>query len=579
MRSRFLGPDPLEQQVEQMLARLAQHQPPREIETAQVDVKEEPGRRDRRSSVVAGGTTNEKAALYLAREMACMANTPGGGAIILGVADDGTRIGTHLDPGQLRHRIFELTDRRLTVTIRRTNLEDTPLLVLTAAEAIEPIRFEGRIRWRVGSNCVEIDSTTWYDRHIHVRRIDWSAMPSGHTLSDIDPIAVLTAKNYLREFGRNDTHLADASNTDLIRRLGLTDHDGQLTNAGSLLFVSTPDVGIDYMRREVPGSDSTNRVRGSKALLIQIAEVERACEAANRIRHVDEGFVHRQLRAIPQRAVRESIVNGVTHRDWLSPQPTLVEHIGDRLIVTSPGGFIGDVSPTNIITHPPEPRYRSLAEAMAKLHLAERQGIGVDRMTVDMLAYGRPAPVFSEINGPYVRVSLDGGDPDKEVVRFVSGMPRIHQSNVEMMLTIEHLTRKGWADASSVAPTLQRSPTESVAALERVSAITSNGEPAITAVAGVPSNLKRAYRLSDHSRRLLGHRIRHLHGAAQRDDLILDWARRRGRVSSTEIADLCSISTTYAGKLLRGLATDGLLIASRSQRVGRGFHYLPSPDL
>lgn len=96
MTLQFLGPDPLEQQIAEALRRLADGQRPALIETAQVDVKEEPGRR-RGRSVVPGLETNEDAAAYLAGEMACMANTSGGGAVIVGIADDGERIGTNLD--------------------------------------------------------------------------------------------------------------------------------------------------------------------------------------------------------------------------------------------------------------------------------------------------------------------------------------------------------------------------------------------------------------------------------------------------------------------------------------------------
>lgn len=67
--------------------------------------------------------------------------------------------------------------------------------------------------------------------------------------------------------------------------------------------------------------------------------------------------------------------------------------------MTSSGGFIGGITPSNIITHPAVPRYRSLAEAMASLWLGEREGIGVDRMVRDMLAIGRPEPGISEIAG------------------------------------------------------------------------------------------------------------------------------------------------------------------------------------
>jgi ATP-dependent DNA helicase RecG len=76
-------------------------------------VKEEPGRRGAGGKIVPGGDRNDPAARYLAGEMSCMANSPGGGAIILGVADDGTRIGTDLDGEWLRHRIWQLTDGKL----------------------------------------------------------------------------------------------------------------------------------------------------------------------------------------------------------------------------------------------------------------------------------------------------------------------------------------------------------------------------------------------------------------------------------------------------------------------------------
>src|SRR5699024_4649715 len=133
-------------------------------------------------------------------------------------------------------------------------------------------------------------------------------------------------------------------------------------------------------------------------------------------------------------AVREAIVNGVTHRDWLSPLPTTVEHTGDTLTVTSPGGFIGGIGPTNIITHPAVARYQSLAEAMASLRLAEREGVGVDRMVRDMLASGHPEPDISEIPGPYVRVVLVGGDPEVEVLGLLTHLEPTTRSDVDALL-------------------------------------------------------------------------------------------------------------------------------------------------
>ena len=165
--------------------------------------------------------------------MACLANTPGGGAIVLGVADDGVRIGTSLEPEWLRYRIWQLTEQRLTVAVREVDLGGTRLLVLMTHEAIEPIRFAGRLLWRVEDNCVEIDPTTWHAGKLQRSGFDWSAQPSGHTFDDVRATAIDLARRYLMAGGDEASlDLAAASDQDLIRRLHLVGGDGTLTNAG-----------------------------------------------------------------------------------------------------------------------------------------------------------------------------------------------------------------------------------------------------------------------------------------------------------------------------------------------------------
>jgi ATP-dependent DNA helicase RecG len=281
----FLGPDPVAAKVEATLARLAAGELPKHIEIAQVDIKEEPGRRGPGGEIREGTSENEQAARYLAGEISCFANTPHGGAIIVGVGDDGVRIGTSLDGEWLRHRIWELTSRQLTITVREALLDGARLLILTTHEAIEPIRYAGKIRWRLDDNCVEIDPTSWHSDKLRRSGVDWAAQPSGHTLESVSAVAADVARRYLTVAAdagdESARHLAEASTQDLLRRLHLVDGEGRLTNAGSLLFVGTPDVGIDYTRRDYPGGDSSSRVRSSRPLLEQIfGEGERGRQPA-----------------------------------------------------------------------------------------------------------------------------------------------------------------------------------------------------------------------------------------------------------------------------------------------------------
>ena len=576
-----LGRDPIDGLVEQALHRLARGETPRGIETERLDVKEEPGRRGPGGTVSPGERTSDEAADFLAAELACMANTPGGGALIVGVADDGARIGTSLDPGWVRHRIWERTSGQLTIAARAEHLDGCRILILTSVEALAPVTYRGKLRWRVGTHCVEVDPVAWQARMLERLGFDWSDEPSGHTLDDVSPVACEVARAYLREPDGDDAGagLAGATDADLLRRLNLVKDSRRLTNAGSLLFVETPWPAVDYIRRDVPGGDSTLRVRGAGPLLAQVQKVEQAGELANRVTHAAEGFARNRIRAIPPRTLREAIVNGIVHRDWRLPLPTTIEHVGDALTVTSPGGFVGGVNPANIITHPAVPRYRSLSEAMAALGLAEREGIGVDRMVRDMLAIGRPAPVISEIDGPYVRVVLLGGAPDEATAALVAALVPRGAGNIESLLLIEHLIQHGWVDAVSAIPVLQRSsPTETAAAIRRLAdARMEPGEPVpvIAEVRGIPAHPPEAFRLSDAARSRLSRRGAHLRTPGGREALMLDWSRRRGRVSTTEAADLTGLSAVSAGRLLTGLARAGHLKGNRAVRRGRGYHYVP----
>jgi ATP-dependent DNA helicase RecG len=67
--------------------------------------------------------------------------------------------------------------------------------------------------------------------------------------------------------------------------------------------------------------------------------------------------------------------------------------------------------------------------------------------------------------------------------------------------------------------------------------------------------------------------------AEARRRVIVDYARGRGRVSSTEIVDLLGITVVQAGRILTELTTEELVRPSRPNRAGRGLYYLPTTDV
>ena len=147
-------------------------------------------------------------------------------------------------------------------------VDECRLLILTCIEALAPVRYGGKLRWRVGTNCVEVDPVVWQSRMLERIGFDWSDQPSGQTLDDVSPTAIEVARRYLREANGDDSDTglpATPPTPTSSGGLNLVKGSRELTNAGSLLFVATPWPGVDYIRRDMPGGRQHASHRGRRA--------------------------------------------------------------------------------------------------------------------------------------------------------------------------------------------------------------------------------------------------------------------------------------------------------------------------
>jgi ATP-dependent DNA helicase RecG len=508
-----------------------------------------------------------------------MANTPGGGALVVGVDDHGALLGAELDAEWLRHRIYELTDRRLTVDVREVSLRGVQLLVVLAPQAIEPVRWNGRVTWRVDDHCVEIDASTWHGSQRLRQQFDWSAQATNLHESAVRDAAVGVVRQLLADSGDPAAaELAEAPTSDLLRRLNAVTGDGMLTNAAVLVFVGRPEPALDYLHRRDAGGDADFRVRReSRSVIEQLAEVFTVAQANNPIRHLDAGLAVGQVRRLPERALREAIVNGLAHREWGIAAPTVVEHIGDTLRVTSPGGFVVGITPDNIITHPSTSRNGALTRMLAAVGVAEQQGIGVDRMVGDMLRLGLPAPAIREHGGPGVVTTLVGQAVPDSWIRWLRRFddPAV-QRDLRLLMIVDALVGRGWIDMPRAARLLQVSDEEALDSLNRMAGIRFEGGAALRDVEGTPTDSATAYvlrhrplaRLLEFDRDAGWH-----HDRPARKALALDYAKARGRISTTELGSLVNAAPTNVGGILRSLEDEGLLEPSRTVRRGAGFYY------
>lgn len=92
----------------------------------------------------------------------------------------------------------------------------------------------------------------------------------------------------------------------------------------------------------------------------------------------------------------EGFMNSIVHRDYTIEGMVSVDFDSGKMVITNPGVFYGGVTADNIGIHQPRHRNKALAKLLMNFHLVDRAGMGVKRMGLGSLKYGRNFPSFRE---------------------------------------------------------------------------------------------------------------------------------------------------------------------------------------
>ena len=539
-------------------------------ETASVDFKEEAGRRSRSGELEPGRPENPVAATKLADEVACFANSPGGGALVVGVDDKtGELLGTELDLEWLRHRIYQAVD--VAPDIVEERLAGQRLLILYVPESPEPVEnTSGALRWRVGEHCVPVDRAAWWTRRRERDGSDPLAVPSDVGL---DVVPATTVARVRELVGADRTE----SDQHLFHRIGATDTHGRLTSAAEILLAPARHTLLELTVLDVVGGDVLNRIApdAQLPLLDQIATVEQACAVVNSHLTLPEGFAHEQVRRVPASAVREAILNGVVHRDWDTQRPTEVRWVeaDSTLTVRSPGGFTGGVTENNVLTHR-HPRHPALADLFRTIALVEKQGLGVDRMYAAMMTLGHRPPRVMELPGPYVVTELVGGAPYLPTVNlFRRVRPEARQRDVRIVVLMDALLRRPFVTDAVAAEVLQTDVLSARGALEAARQSTIGGESLVRKfkdvwVFGAAAFVAaRGAQDVDRAVPLMAYA-----GSAGVYEAIDVWLTEHDSVTSGDVMELTGASRPTAQRALTELTGDSL----RKEGAGRSTRYVRS---
>ncbi len=581
----FSRPHPPGDVARNAIARVLVGERAADVETETLDCKEDPTTRARNGDRQPGAERDDAAARLLADAAACMANHEGG-ALLVGLDDkrggpDAFR-GTSLEPGWLRDRIRQLTAPPLVVGIDEQHAAGARLLVLSIPRNPGPephvatVSNRGRrVARRVGTGCHELvgmaELLAWAQER---SGYDWSAGASDLPLGAARPAAIDALRDILRESAEPArVELAELDDAALLRRIQLLRADGTLTRAGALLTCPAEVASIVYLGRAEAGAPSAQRVeRSGRGLVEELLLVLDAIAARNRQIAAGTTTARGVIHALPPEAIREVIVNAVMHRDWERPDPIVVDHADDQLVVFSPGAFVGGVTAQTVLTTASRTRNRLLGDALRSLRLAEREGTGVDRMYVEMIRLGHRPPTFHERDGG-VRVVLNGGDPVGSVLQAHAALPGKLRDSARMAVAIHLLRSRPSISLGELAEAAQEAPGDLEAFVGAAVAAGVLKRTADPRPGGV-----RAWRLSDELRTAIGAVLPYFARPAEESVRLIErLAREQGSIRNRDVQDLLGVASPRASQLLRRAEADGLIrLAPRARPTGRGTFYVPA---
>lgn len=355
----------------------------------------------------------------LAEDLVAFANAEGG-VIVVGLSD-GKVEGTKDLPqkvNDIRQCAMDHTTPVVRVTVDQVGCvnsrgEMDALLVLRVdpGEAVHELT-NGECYLRVGDESRKL-------RHEQRQELEYDKGQNQYdgiglpdvTLDDLNQILV---KHYRERTG------ATGTTTKLFQARSLMTRQGQLTNAGYLLFADLPQDLFPQAYIRVIKFLSNERGTGARLSLDEendfriegpiptaISEAAKKIEElVPRRRALRESGLFESEPIVPRDAWLEGLVNAVIHRSYSRGGDHIrVEIYPNRIEIESPGRFPGLVDPNRPLDISRFARNPRIARVCADLRIGQELGEGIKRIFDEMRRVGLTDPVYQQTQGS-VRLKL-----------------------------------------------------------------------------------------------------------------------------------------------------------------------------
>jgi ATP-dependent DNA helicase RecG len=343
-----------------------------------------------------------------------------GGKIVIGKNDAGNVVGLKDSKKLLEdipNKVRDILGIIVDVNLHETNIGEYIEIEIEAHPY--PVNYKGQYHYRSGSTKQELKGAALDKFMLQKKGKRWDGVPVPNIKTvDLKADTFDFFRKKAVKAQRIDEDALSDTNDNLIENLQLREND-YLKRAAILLFHPNPEkfvtgayIKIGYFlsdenlkfQDEVHGNIFEQVEKTMDLLFSKYINSSISYEGLNRVEKYE----------YPKDAVREALLNAVTHKDYSEGVPVQISVYQDKLIFWNEGKLPENWTIEKLsIKHPSKPFNPDIANALFRSGYIESWGRGTIKMINECVQFGIPKPIyFYDMSGFWVEFRKENLNPE-----------------------------------------------------------------------------------------------------------------------------------------------------------------------
>jgi len=378
-------------------------------------------------------------------KICCALANCGGGKFVLGVTDKRPRkvVGSAAFPQPERTRVDIMSKLRIRIDFYTYQHENGRVLVFDVASRPIglPVQADSGAWWYQGDSLILMPEDIRREIYAESGHDFSGDICYGATVDDLDNSAIKIFRKTWRKYSGNK-RITNLSQEQLLSDCGALTNGG-LTYAALILFgkrealinfLPHAEIIFEYRIKESAGP-AAQRMEFHDGFFNNYERIWELVNLRNEQQHYQDGFHLFPIYTFNELAVRESILNAVSHRDYQLAGSIFVRQYHNRIEIENPGGFPTGITVDNILDKQAARNYR-IAEIFKLCGLVERAGQGMNLIYETAVREAKPLPDFKGSDAYFVKLTLHGKVID---TRMLTMMKKIGDERLEAMTTEDYI--------------------------------------------------------------------------------------------------------------------------------------------